>query len=110
MGAAAELGFLGAPGCLGGGTWIYIGGRSTSVEQRRAHEGGGRAQGGGRAPLPRAFLVASLTYAPSLLDCFHSKNNFAEGFIPFGLRLISLFFEILKQAIKQQYGLVPKVI
>ena len=39
---AAELGFRGAPGCLGG-TWTYIGGRSTSVEQRRAHEGGGRA-------------------------------------------------------------------
>ena len=42
---AVELGFHGAPGCLGG-TWIYIGGRSTSVEQQRAHEGGGHAQGG----------------------------------------------------------------
>ena len=31
--AAVELGFRGAPGCLGGGTWIYIGGRSRSVEQ-----------------------------------------------------------------------------
>ena len=40
---------------------IYIGGRSTSVEERGAHEGGGRAQGGRRAPLPRAFLVAFLT-------------------------------------------------
>ena len=30
--AAVELGFHGAPGCLGG-TCIYIGGRSTSVEQ-----------------------------------------------------------------------------
>ena len=40
--AAVELGFHGALGCLGG-TWIYIGGRSTSVEQRGAHEGGGRA-------------------------------------------------------------------
>ena len=52
--AAVELGFRGAPGCLGG-TWIYIGGTSTSVEQRRAHEGGGCAQGGRRAPC----LVAS---------------------------------------------------
>ena len=34
---------------------IYIGGRSTSVEQQGAHEGGGRAQGGRRAP----YLVAS---------------------------------------------------
>ena len=40
--AAVELGFHGALGCLGG-TWIYIGGRSTSLEQRGAHEGGGRA-------------------------------------------------------------------
>ena len=53
--------------------------------------------GGGRAPLPRAFLVASLTYTPSLLDCFRSKNNSPEGFIPFGLRLIFLFFKTLKQ-------------
>ena len=52
--AAVELGFRGAPGCLGD-TWIYIGGRSTSVEQRGPHEGGGRA------PLPHAFLVAFLT-------------------------------------------------
>ena len=34
--------FRGAPGCFGG-TWIYIGGRSTSVEQRGTHDGGGRA-------------------------------------------------------------------
>ena len=40
--AAVELGFRGAPGCLEG-TLIYIGGRSTSVEQRRAHESGRRA-------------------------------------------------------------------
>ena len=39
---------------------------------RRAHEGGGRA------PLPRAFLVDSLTYTPTLLDCFRSKNKFRE--------------------------------
>ena len=40
---------------------IYIGGRSTSVEQQGAHEGGGRAQGGRRAPLPRGLLVDVLT-------------------------------------------------
>ena len=40
--AAVELGFRGAPRCWGG-TWIYIGGGSMSVEQRVAHEGGGRA-------------------------------------------------------------------
>ena len=36
-----------APSRSFGGTWIYIGGRSTSVEQQGAHEGGGRAWGGG---------------------------------------------------------------
>ena len=51
---AVEIGFRAAPGCLRG-TWIYIGGRSTSVEQRGAHEGGGRAQGGGHGPLPRGL-------------------------------------------------------
>ena len=56
-------------------------------------------------PLPRAFLVASLTYTPSLLDCFRSKNNSPEGFIPFGLRLIFLFFETLKQGKKQELAL-----
>ena len=34
---------------------IYIGGRSTSVEQQGAHEGGGRA------PLPRGLLLIGLT-------------------------------------------------
>ena len=61
----------GTEGCGGGirflapylvvwGTSVYIGGRSTSVEQRGAHEGGGRP-GGRRAPLPRALLVDVLT-------------------------------------------------
>ena len=65
-----------------------------------------RAPQGWRArPLPRAFLVASLTYTPSLLDCFRSKNNSPEGFIPFGLRLIFLFCETLKQGKKQKLAL-----
>ena len=92
--AAVELGFRGAPGGLGD-TWIYIGGRSMSVEHRGAHEGGGRAQGVG-TPLPRALLDRFLTPTPSLLDHVCSKNNAPEGFIPFGLRLIFLFFETLK--------------
>jgi len=47
------------------------------------------------------------------LSLFHfilSKNHAPEGFIPFGIRLIFLFFEILKQAIKQQYGLGLRLI
>ena len=53
-----EIEFRGAPGCLRG-IWIYIGGRSTSVEQQGAHEGEGRALGGRHAPTswpPPLFL------------------------------------------------------
>ena len=53
---------------------IYIGERSTSGEPRGAHEGGGRT------PLPRAFLVAFLTWTPSLPGCFPFKNNFSRRF------------------------------
>ena len=38
----------------------------------------GARPGGRRASLPRGHLVASLTYTPSLLDCFRSKNNFPK--------------------------------
>ena len=53
--AAVELGFRGCF-CWFGGMQVYIGGRSTSVEQQGAHEDGGHAWGGKRAP----YLVASL--------------------------------------------------
>ena len=42
---AVEIGFRGAPGCFQG-ICVYIGERSRSVEQKGAHKGGGRAQGG----------------------------------------------------------------
>ena len=70
-----------------------------SKEPRGAHEGGGRALH------PRGHLVASLTSTPSLLDCVCSKNKSPEGFIPFGLRLIFLFCETLKQGKKQKLAL-----
>ena len=42
---------------------------------------GWRARPGGWArPLPRAFLVAFLTWTPSLPGCFPSKNNFSRRF------------------------------
>ena len=41
-------------------------------------------------------LDCFLTCTPSPLDHVRSKNHAPEGFIPFGLRLIFLFFEILK--------------
>ena len=79
------------------------------MELRGAHEGGG-AYPPGRALLPRGRLAEIQTSTPSLLDCFRSNKDHREGFIPFGLRLIFLFFEILKHAIKQQYGLGLRLI
>ena len=65
-------------------------------EARGPHKGGGRAQGGRRALLPCGFLVGCLTSTPSPLDHVCSKNHVPGGFIPFGLRLIFLFYETLK--------------
>ena len=79
-----EIGLCGAPGCFRG-IWVYIGGRSRSVELRGAHEGGGRAEGGRRASLPRGLLASFLTSTPSPLDHVCSKNNSPEGFIPFDI-------------------------
>ena len=78
--------------------YMYIYRRKKYVRGAMRGPQGWRARPGGWArPLPRAFLVASLTCTPSPLDCFRSKNNFPEGFIPFGLRLIFLFCKTLKQ-------------
>ena len=53
-GCGGVIRFL-APYLIVWGMWIYIGRRSTLVEQQGAHEGGGRAWGGGAPP----YLVAS---------------------------------------------------
>ena len=74
-------------------------------EQMRRRKVGGRPQGGRRASLPRGLLASFLTSAPSPLDHVCSKNNSPEGFIPFGLHLIVLFFETLKQGKKQALAL-----
>ena len=65
---------------------------------------------GGRALLSRGLLEDLLTSSPSLQDDNLPKNHDVKGFIPFGLRLIFLFFEILKQARKQQYVLGLRLI
>ena len=58
----------------------------------------------GRALHSRGGLVSLSDYF------FLPKNHAPEGFIPFGLRLIFLFFKILKPTIKQQYGLGLRLI
>ena len=81
----------------------YVGGAS------RGPRGRGRTLGGG-ALHPHGRLVAFLTEGPSLLDLVCSKNHVPEGFIPFGLRLIFLFFETLKQAKNSNSGLGLRLI
>ena len=93
--AAVKIVFRGAPGWFQG-TKIYIGEGGRPGEPRGAHDGGGRALPPGCTLLPRGFLAASPTSSPSLLVCFRSKKDHHEGFIPFGFRLIFLFFETLK--------------
>ena len=68
----------------------YIGGRSWGLGDT------GVPRRGGRALLSPSRLVCFLTCTPSSSDHVCSKNHAPEGFIPFGLRLIFLFFEILK--------------
>ena len=67
----------------------YIGGRPRGPRDR-----GVRPTGGG--PLSHGALGSFLTCTPSSPDLVRFKNHAPEGFIPFGLRLIFLFFEILK--------------
>ena len=62
---------------------------------QEVHEG--PTKGGGRALRPCGRLVAPPTSSPSLLVVFWSKKNHRDDFIPFGLRLVFLFHETLKQ-------------
>ena len=81
------------------GMQAYIGGRSMSVAARGADETGGAPYRGVHPPI---------SWRPRLLLDLHSKSSgscsfqksCSRRFIPFGLRLIFLFFEILKQAEK----------
>ena len=58
----------------------------------------------GRVLDPRVRLVYFLTSTPSPLDQVCSKKIAPEGLVPFGLRLIFVFFETLKQAKNSNTG------
>ena len=87
--------------------WGYLGIYRQKNQVRRVTAG---PQGWGRALHPCGRLVASLTCTPSPLDVFWSKKNHRESFIPFGLRLVFLFCETLKQAKKQKLALGSRLI
>ena len=84
---------------------IYIGERSTSVELREAHEGGGHAYHPVCTNLPRGRLTEFQTSTPSLLVCFRSKKDHREGFIPFDIP----FLQNTKIGKKTETGTGPPV-
>ena len=66
------------------------------MDARGAHKIGGAPYRGGVRP-PISWGPRELVDLHSKLpDHVRSKNHAPEGFIPFGLRLIFLFFKILK--------------
>ena len=82
--------------CVSGAPWMFSG--YVGLYRRKKYVGG-RPRGPrdrGRALLSCGGLGCFLTCTPSPLDHVRSKNHAPEGLIPFGLRLIFLFFEIVK--------------
>ena len=87
--------FLLAPWMFLGYVGIYRRKKYVGVHLRGPGDRGAPRRGR-RALLSPGRLDRFLTYTPSPLDHVRSKNHAPEGFILFGLRLIFLFFEILK--------------
>ena len=82
----------GAPWMFSGYVGIYRRKKYVSGRPRGPRDRGARPIGG----LSPRRLEELLTSSPSLQDDNLPKNHDAKGFIPFGLRLIFLFFKILK--------------
>ena len=118
---------MGTEGCGGGKVvswlpWMFLGYMSMyrrKVQVRRSArgpQGWGRALPPGHSLCPCGHLVEPPTSSPSVLVLFWSKKNHREGFIPFGLRLLFLFYETQKQGKTgtiiglQVNRLVPKII
>ena len=102
--------FLVATEACGGGTpdlsspWMFLG---YVGQYRRKESVGGCSRGpqdrgrhpvrGEPPPISWPALGSSDVNSKSLGSYSSKKNHAAEGFIPFGLRLIFLFLEILKR-------------
>ena len=67
------------------------------MEQQGAHEGGGRAQGGGRAPLPRGPTVAllHLSLHPSSSSVSHKPEKPTQARVP---ATFAAIFDLLAQS------------
>ena len=115
---------MGTEGCGGGKvvSWLSLIDLGYKSIYRRKKDVGG-ATGGprgwgarlppGRTLLPRGRLPEFQTSTPSFLDCFHSKKDHHEGFVPFGIP----FLRNSKIGKKTETGtgppvnrLVPKII
>ena len=104
----------GSENCVSGAPWMFFW-VCRLIQEEEVHrwppEGptrqGARPIGGGGALLSRGGLF--LTCTPSPLDHVRSKNHASEGFILFGLHLIFLSFEILKQTKKTAIRAGPPV-
>ena len=113
--AAVGIGFRGAPRCFRG-IWVYIGGRSRSVELRGAHEGGGAPRGQAHLPFswpPRWFLDVPSKSSGSCLFWKSRSRRFHSVWPPFDIP----FLQNPEIGKKQQSGLglwvnrlVPKMI
>ena len=86
----------GGGNCVSLAPWMFLG--YISLYRRKKFVGGypRGPRDRGRALLSCVRLGCCLACTPSPLDHVRSKNHAPEGFIPFGLRFIFLFFEILK--------------
>ena len=92
----------GGGNCVSWCSWMFSG--YVGIYRKKKYIGGclrgprdgGARPIGGRGPLSRGALRSFLTCTPSSSDQICSKNHAPKGFIPFGLCLIFLFFEILK--------------
>ena len=86
----------GGGNCFSLAPWMFSG--YVGIYSRKKYVGGSLRgpRDRGRALHPRGHLGCFLACTPSPPDHVRSKNHASEGFIPFGLRLIFLFFEILK--------------
>ena len=74
----------------------FIGQELGLEELRGAHKPSGRA------PMAYGLLETPLTSSPSPTCVFWSKKNHCESFIPFGLRLVFLFYKTHKQGKKHK--------
>ena len=93
----ADMGGYSGGNCVLVVLWMFSG--YVGIYKRKKYVGGrprGPRDRGAGALLSRGHLGCFLACTPSPPDHVRSKNHAPEGFIPFGLRLIFLFFEILK--------------